>query len=84
MMYAVLHPPNFAAQVAALMRISFLTGIFKALNICCGQDLADRWVTLPNQNPLFAGEAPVDYMIQHGCSDMKQVRRLLDARCAGH
>ena len=66
-----------------LMRISFLIGIFKALNIYFGQDLADRWVTLPNQNPLFAGEAPVDYMIQHGCSGMKQVRRLLDARCAG-
>jgi hypothetical protein len=67
----------------ALMRISFLIGIFKALNLYHGQDLADRWVTLPNQNPLFAGKAPVDYMIQHGCSGMKQVGRLLDARCAG-
>jgi hypothetical protein len=67
-----------------LMRISFLIGIFKALNICHGQNLADRWVRLPNQNPLFAGAAPVNYMMQHGCSGMKQVRRLLDARCAGH
>jgi Protein of unknown function (DUF2384) len=63
-----------------IMRISFLIGIFKALNIYFGQDLADRWVTLPNQNTLFAGEAPVDYMIQHGCSGMSQVRRLLDAQ----
>jgi hypothetical protein len=66
-----------------LMRISFLIGIYKALNIYFGQDLANRWITLPNQNPLFGGEAPVDYMIQQGCSGMKQVRRLLDARCAG-
>jgi hypothetical protein len=66
-----------------LMRISLLVGIFKALNIYHGQELADRWVTLQNQNPLFAGEAPVDYMIQFGQPGMKQVRRLLDARCVG-
>jgi hypothetical protein len=66
-----------------LMRISFLIGIFKALNICYGQDLANCWVTLPNQNPIFAGEMPVDYMIQHGQPGMAEVRRLLDGRCAG-
>jgi hypothetical protein len=66
-----------------LMRISLLIGIFKALNICHGPDLADCWVTLLNQNPIFAGEAPVDYMIQHGRPGMERVRRLLDARCVG-
>ncbi len=55
-----------------LMRISFLTGIFNALNICCGQgSAAECWVTVRNQNLLFAGEAPVDYMIQHGLSGME-------------
>ena len=66
-----------------LMRISLLIGIFKALNLCHGQDLADSWVTLLNQNPIFAGEAPVDYRIQHGRPGMEQVRRLLDALCDG-
>jgi hypothetical protein len=66
-----------------LMRISLLIGIFKALNLCYGRDLADCWVTLLNQNPLFAGEAPVDYMIQHGRPGMEQVRRLLDAVVQG-
>ena len=66
-----------------LMRISFLIGIFKALNICCGQDLAKCWVKLRNQNPIFSGEAPVDFMIQHGQSGLEQVRRLLDAQCVG-
>jgi len=66
-----------------LMRISFLIGIFESLNICYGQHLADSWVTLPNENPIFAGEAPVDYMIQHGQPGLEQVRRLLEARCAG-
>jgi hypothetical protein len=66
-----------------LMRISFLIGIFESLNICYGQHLADCWVTLPNQNPIFAGEVPVDYMIRHGQPGMAKVRRLLDARCVG-
>jgi hypothetical protein len=66
-----------------LMRISFLIGIFESLNISYGPHLADCWVTLPNQNPIFAGEVPVDYMIRHGQPGMAKVRRLLDARCAG-
>jgi Protein of unknown function (DUF2384) len=65
------------------MRISFLIGIFKSLNICCGQELAECWVRLRNQNPIFAGQAPVDYMTQHGQLGIEQVRRLLDAQCAG-
>jgi hypothetical protein len=66
-----------------LMRISFLIGIFESLNICYGQHLADSWVTLPNENPIFAGEVPVDFMVRHGQLGMAIVRRLLDARCAG-
>jgi len=66
-----------------LIRISLLSDIFKALNLCYGQDLADSWVTLLNQNPIFAGEAPIDYMIKHGRPCMEQVRRLLDALCEG-
>jgi hypothetical protein len=34
-----------------LMRISLLIGIFKALNLCYGQDLADCWVTLLTRIP---------------------------------
>src|SRR4029077_19544485 len=42
-----------------LTRISLLTGIFKALNILYGKKLADRWVHLPNTNPMFGGEIPL-------------------------
>src|SRR6266567_138330 len=41
-----------------LMRISYLIGIFKALNILHGRKLADEWMQLPNSNPIFAGEMP--------------------------
>jgi hypothetical protein len=66
-----------------LTRISYLIGIYKALNICHGQELADSWVTLPNQNPIFAGKTPVGYMIENGQPGLALVRGLLDARCQG-
>jgi hypothetical protein len=61
-----------------LMRISLVIGIYKALHIYFGQPWADRWVTLANRGSLFAGHAPVDYMLRQGQPGMVQVRRLLD------
>lgn len=62
-----------------LMRISLVIGIFKALNIYFGKPWADRWMTLGNRGTLFAGTAPIDYMIRHGQPGMVEVRRMLDA-----
>jgi hypothetical protein len=66
-----------------LTRISILTGVFKALNILYGKKLADRWIQLPNDNPMFAGESPLSYMIKGGQPAMLRVRQLLDARRGG-
>src|SRR5882724_10163510 len=66
-----------------LTRISILTGVFKALNILYSKKLADRWVQLPNDNPMFAGESPLFYMIKGGQPAMMRVRQLLDARRGG-
>jgi hypothetical protein len=66
-----------------LTRISYLIGIFKALQILHARGIADEWVRLPNQNPIFAGETPLAYMIRGGLPAMHTVRRLLDARRAG-
>lgn len=62
-----------------LTRISLVIGIYKALNIYFGRPWADRWVTLANRGPLFAGRAPIDHMLQHGQPGMMEVRRMLDA-----
>jgi Protein of unknown function (DUF2384) len=62
-----------------LLRISLVIGIYKALHIYFGQDWADRWVTLGNRASMFAGAAPIDYMIRQGQPGMFQVRRMLDA-----
>jgi len=66
-----------------LTRISLVLGIFKALNILYSPKLADTWVNLPNSNPMFSGDSPLDYMIQGGVPALLRVRQLLDARRGG-
>jgi hypothetical protein len=63
-----------------LTRISYLVAIYKALHILYGTRLADEWISLPNDNEIFSGRAPLDYMISGGIPAMQIVRRLLDAR----
>jgi hypothetical protein len=66
-----------------LTRISLLLGIFKALNVLYSQKLADAWVGLPNSNPMFGGEPPLNYMVRGGVPALLRVRQLLDARRGG-
>jgi uncharacterized protein (DUF2384 family) len=66
-----------------LTRISILTGIFKALNILYSKKLADRWMQLPNENPMFAGNTPLSYITKGGLPAMLCVRQLLDSRRGG-
>jgi hypothetical protein len=61
-----------------LMRISLVIGIYKALHIYFGKPWADRWVALANRGPMFAGQAPIDYMLRQGQPGMMQIRRMLD------
>jgi hypothetical protein len=66
-----------------LTRISTLLGIFKALNLLYSRKLADSWIGLPNSNPMFAGDSPLQYMIKGGVPGFLRVRQLLDARRGG-
>ena len=75
--------PERLLDADVLTRISYLIGIFKALNILYGEKLADEWVRLPNTNRIFGGRTPLDYMIRGGVPAMQIVRRLLDARRGG-
>ena len=81
--YEMKRKPDRLLDTDRLTRISYLIGIFKALNILHSRKLADEWVRLPNSNPIFAGETPLGYMIRGGLPAMQTVRRLLDARRAG-
>ena len=67
-----------------LTRISLLLGIYKDLHILYPDaGLADRWVCLPNSNPLFGGKPALALMSEGGIDGLYQVRRLLDGRRGG-
>jgi hypothetical protein len=77
------HPDDRVLDADTLLRISYLLGMFEALNSLHGQPLADEWMSLPNSNRIFGGGTPLAYLIQGGLPAMSTVRRLLDARRAG-
>jgi hypothetical protein len=81
--YEMKKNPDRVLDADRLFRISYLTGIFKALNILYSKKLADAWVGLPNSNRIFRGQTPLAYMTKGGLPAMQTVRRLLDARRGG-
>jgi hypothetical protein len=76
-------PAERVLDADTLLRVSYVIGIFKALNILHGRALADEWVRLPNTNRIFGGLAPLAYMLKGGVTALQTVRRLLDARRGG-
>ena len=66
-----------------LTRISYIVGVYKALHILLPDEQADQWMSRPNDNPLFLGQAPVDYAVRAGIPGLQQIRSLLDAARGG-
>lgn len=66
-----------------LMRISAMTGLYKALHLYFSDDLADRWAQLANAGPLFGNRTPVDIMIEGGLPAMIETRTYVDALRGG-
>jgi hypothetical protein len=81
--YEMRNNPRRTLDADMLTRISYLVGIFKALNILYSKKLADAWTQRPNANPIFAGQTALAYMVKGGIPAMQVVRRLLDARRGG-
>ena len=81
--YELKKKPKPVLDQDRLQRVSYLIGIFKALNILYSTRLADRWIQLANSNPLFTGRTPLTYMLQGGTPAMERIRSLLDARRGG-
>jgi hypothetical protein len=64
-----------------LMRISLVLGIYKDLHILYPEPgLANRWIKLPNNNPLFGGKPALTYLTESGMDGLYQLRRMLDGR----
>ena len=64
-----------------LERISYLLGIFKAINILLPDTKrADEWMRLPNKAPLFGGRTALERMTSGNIGDLYVVRQYLDAQ----
>jgi hypothetical protein len=67
-----------------LERISYLIGIFKALQILFPDEkIADEWIRRPNRAPTFNGKSALEHMLAGRVSDLFVVRRVLDAQRGG-
>jgi hypothetical protein len=81
--YALKSRASKSLDADQLTRISLLIGMYKALNILYSQKLADAWLMLPNANPMFGGDSPLEYVKKGGIPALLRVRQLLDARRGG-
>ena len=81
--YAMKKGPVRTLDEDRLRRISYLVGIFKALNVLYSEGLADAWMQRPNSNRIFGGMTPYEYLVKGGLPAFATVRRLLDARRGG-
>ncbi|MCE7031459.1 MbcA/ParS/Xre antitoxin family protein [Lysobacter sp. GX 14042] len=64
-----------------LERISYLLGIYKALEILFPEPKqADAWVKRPSEAPVFGGQSALERMLGGQVADLFVVRQYLDAQ----
>lgn len=72
-------PANAHLSRDTLERISYVLGIYKALQILLPRrEAADAWIRRANGAAIFNGHAPLDLMLAGKVSDLYVVRRYLD------
>jgi len=73
--------PHVRLPRDTLERLSYLLGIYKALQILLPQaHAADEWVRRPNQEPLFGGRSTLERMLSGNVADLYLVRQYLDSQ----
>ncbi len=73
-----------ALSVDQLDRLSYILGIYKALQILLPNPAAaDGWVRRANDAALFGGKSALDRMLSGRMEDLLLVRRYLDAQRGG-
>ena len=78
------HPEKAKLTRDLLERTSYILGIFKSLEVLLPDPvLADRWLTTPNDNPVFNGTVPLDRVMAGQVTDLALVRNFLDAERGG-
>ena len=73
--------PHVRLQRDTLERLSYLLGIYKALQILLPQaHAADEWIRRPNEEPLFGGRSALERMLSGNVADLYLVRQYLDSQ----
>ena len=62
-----------------LTRMSALVGLYQGLHVYFGTELADDWIKLENDGPLFNGSTPLEFMLDGGIPAIIRVRDYVDA-----
>ena len=76
--------PEVSVPKDTLERISYILGIYKALQILLPNDrAADGWVRRANTNPLFGGKSALDRLLDAQVADIYTVRQYLDVQRGG-
>ena len=76
--------PNTVLPKDTLERISYILGVYKALQILLPDErAADEWVRRPNAAPPFGGRSALDRMLSGHVADLFVVRQYLDAQRGG-
>ena len=76
--------PNVTLSRDTLERISYILGIYKALQILLPDPrAADEWVKRPNTAAPFGGRSALDRMLSGQVADLFIVRQYLDAQRGG-
>ena len=76
--------PNTVLPKDALERISYILGIYKALQVLLPDEkAADEWVKRSNTAPPFGGRSALDRMMSGQVADLFVVRQYLDAQRGG-
>ena len=77
--------PNTVLPRDTLERVSYIVGIYKALQVLLpDEQAADEWINRPNDAPMFAGQSALDIMMSGQVADLFIVRQYLDAQRSGH
>ena len=76
--------PNVVLPKDTLERISYVLGIYKALQILLPDEkAADEWVKRPNAATPFSGKSALDRMMSGQVVDLYLVRQYLDVERGG-
>jgi len=78
------HPEEATLSKDTLERISYILGIYSALQVLLPDEkAADAWVKKPNKASIFGGTSALDRMLSGNVSDLYVVRQYLDGQRGG-